>query len=49
MEPVGITNAWASVVVPNNRRMNVTDHSAMKPRAARWHLFCSHIYFTGYE
>ena len=32
MEPVGMTNACTSVVVPNKRRMMVTVHSAMKPR-----------------
>jgi hypothetical protein len=32
MDPVGITNAWTSVVVPNSRRMIVTVHSAINPR-----------------
>src|ERR1019366_1109730 len=32
IEPVGITNACTSVVVPNRRRMMVTVHSAINPR-----------------
>ena len=32
MDPVGITKACTSVVVPNSSRMIVTVHSAMKPR-----------------
>src|SRR5580658_2447627 len=32
MEPVGITKACTSVVVPNSSRIIVTVHSAMKPR-----------------
>src|ERR1700691_3372835 len=32
MEPVGITNACTSVVVPKSRRIMVTVHSAIKPR-----------------
>src|SRR5215469_3720449 len=32
MEPVGMTKACTSVVVPNRRRMMVTVHSAMNPR-----------------
>ena len=34
MEPVGITNACTSVVVPNSSRMTVMVHSATKPRYA---------------
>src|ERR1035438_3516850 len=32
IDPVGITKAWTRLVVPNNSRMMVTAHSAMKPR-----------------
>src|SRR5450631_4575508 len=32
MEPVGITKAWTSVVVPKRSRMMVTVQSSMKPR-----------------
>src|ERR1700745_2517004 len=34
MEPVGITYACTSEVVPNSNRMTVTVHSATKPRWA---------------
>src|ERR1017187_453399 len=32
IDPVGMTKAWTRLVVPNNSRMMVTAHSAMKPR-----------------
>src|SRR5262245_63059002 len=41
IDPVGTTNAWSSVVVPNSRIKIVTHHSAMKCRAPSTGLISS--------